>query len=608
MNPFQILKAGIRAVPAVRYALAVAGMAATLAIVASFRLDWRVAVIGGLVVLIFMVAMVAFSGLTKLGSEAIKGPATFLLWAFVMLTVLSAYLFASSVFFEWPLPLSEWIKPKASPNNPQKTAADIDTQGLRIVRKTESESVYTYWDLPKGDRVLREDSELRFELPTELQTVIRSTTSSPKIAELRGHGSDVRIVAFNPKGKIVATGGEDRRVVLWDLEHWKCLGSISGFEGTIRALAFSVDGKSLAIAGESSSIFVLDTEHYQSSKRFLTMEDSSRINCLAFSQDGKMLAAAGSGRTYFWNTSDNQKSVQYERLRSQPSYAYGVAFSANGPVAVGFHGGDTSDVSEFVRFWRSASNQSSLDLVGNNDRMINLTHEDVIGGLQFSSDGHLLARATRAQGSFNRSAGAGGSLLIWDLNQQLERSAYSLPYGNYYSLCFYADTNVFVVTARGKADSNRQIRTDSASGSRFICVWDSLSKKSLAFETDHESGVATCALSQDLRFLATSGIDSSKVCIWQIKQLREEASIQTEANANRLVRTIETALKDATSRFPEGEQDEWRNWLKVTLQLNPDIHSIRELKALRWSVKTPSISFLLNSLDEKSDDDHEPPP
>ncbi len=114
MNPYQVLRAGIKEVPAVKYALAVAGVIAVVAIIASFKLDWRVALVGGVVVFVFMAVMVVFSGLTKLGSTVIRGPATFLLWAFVLLTVGSAYLFASSVFFDKPLPLSEWIKSKPS--------------------------------------------------------------------------------------------------------------------------------------------------------------------------------------------------------------------------------------------------------------------------------------------------------------------------------------------------------------------------------------------------------------------------------------------------------------------------------------------------------------
>src|SRR5258706_7026445 len=104
-SPWKLLREAIKAVPAVRYALAVAGLGATVAIIGSFNLDWRVSTFGVLVVLVFMVAMLVFARLTKLGSPTIRKPAIFMLWAFLILTVSAAYLFAFSVVFDWPIPL-----------------------------------------------------------------------------------------------------------------------------------------------------------------------------------------------------------------------------------------------------------------------------------------------------------------------------------------------------------------------------------------------------------------------------------------------------------------------------------------------------------------------
>jgi WD40 repeat protein len=167
---------------------------------------------------------------------------------------------------------------------------------------------------------------------------------------------------------------------------------------------------------------------------------------------------------------------------------------------------------------------------------------------------------------------------------------------------FYANTNILVVTARGKPDPNRPILRDLTQTSRLICIWDSQTQRSFSFETEHETGVASCSISPDCKLLATSGVDSPTVIIWQISALQQEAFKQTEANLNRLTRAAESAVKEAPP-FRGGGEDAWTNWLTKTLLLNPDIRTIRELKALQRSVTTsPSVSMMLNSLDEKLDE------
>jgi len=60
-TPGSFLKEAIKAVPAVKYALGVGGIAAVVAIIAGFHLDYRVAVFGTVIVFALMFVLLVFA-------------------------------------------------------------------------------------------------------------------------------------------------------------------------------------------------------------------------------------------------------------------------------------------------------------------------------------------------------------------------------------------------------------------------------------------------------------------------------------------------------------------------------------------------------------------
>jgi hypothetical protein len=114
MDPIRVLREAIRAVPALKFALAVAGLAAVVAIVLGFHLKPALAVFGVLIVLGLMFLIVVFSRYAA-GSSGSSGPATVLVWFYTVATISATILFSSSVFFSWP----------HSPFSKNKTPAEI---------------------------------------------------------------------------------------------------------------------------------------------------------------------------------------------------------------------------------------------------------------------------------------------------------------------------------------------------------------------------------------------------------------------------------------------------------------------------------------------------
>jgi len=103
VDPIALLQMAVRAVPAVRYALGVGGLAAIVAIVlVGWKLEATAAVFGTLIVFAFMVVLVIFAALARLGGGHLKLLALFLAWAFTALTVFSSVLFVSCAFYDYP--------------------------------------------------------------------------------------------------------------------------------------------------------------------------------------------------------------------------------------------------------------------------------------------------------------------------------------------------------------------------------------------------------------------------------------------------------------------------------------------------------------------------
>jgi hypothetical protein len=106
-----ILRESIKAVPAMKYALAVAGILAVVAMVGAFKISPAMAVFGAVITLVLMVAMVIFARLTTTAPRHFFFPVTIMMWAFLVITVATAFLLFTSAFFQWPRGLRELIGP-----------------------------------------------------------------------------------------------------------------------------------------------------------------------------------------------------------------------------------------------------------------------------------------------------------------------------------------------------------------------------------------------------------------------------------------------------------------------------------------------------------------
>ena len=104
LSPFKLLQEAVKAVPATRYALGIAGVASVIAIIAAFNISYKVAVFGTLIILGLMFILLTFSSIAaKSNKKSLHLPAMVLTWAFLIMSLMVSTLLATSFFFKWPI-------------------------------------------------------------------------------------------------------------------------------------------------------------------------------------------------------------------------------------------------------------------------------------------------------------------------------------------------------------------------------------------------------------------------------------------------------------------------------------------------------------------------
>ena len=192
-----------------------------------------------------------------------------------------------------------------------------------------------------------------------------------------------RSVTFSPDSGILAIGGDDGTIQLWDAGTGKHLQTLVGFEGYIDILAFSSDGRTL-VSGrtqeKSLNLWDVDTGH-KIPGIIWASRGTTLIN-VASNADGRMLAAIGgvaSGEFDLWEA--NPVGVnRFKRLKFFSGHRVPVdviAFSPDGSTLASSGSGDRT-----IRLWDATTGEHLKVLTGHNSDILSIA---------FSPDGRVLA-------------------------------------------------------------------------------------------------------------------------------------------------------------------------------------------------------------------------
>jgi WD40 repeat protein len=184
-------------------------------------------------------------------------------------------------------------------------------------------------------------------IDAETKTII-STIDSQEQSE------DIRALAFNPIGTILASAGGDG-VVIWSRNNATLAAENYPFMGAVNAVEFSSDGSMMVYGDTSGRVYIWNLEENTVE---IVMELGVWITDVSFRSDNSRLAVATiDGRVTLWNTDDNSLVISTR-------FGHGLSvndavFNSNGNFLVS--GGDD----RVTRLWDVLSETEVASFEGN---------------------------------------------------------------------------------------------------------------------------------------------------------------------------------------------------------------------------------------------------
>jgi len=210
---------------------------------------------------------------------------------------------------------------------------------------------------------------------------IWETDSGRELFTLKGHRKSIRDLAFSPDRKLLASAGQDTAIKLWSMATGQEVKTLAAHSGGVTAIAFSPDGKKLASGSQDRMILIWDLDAGESEVAYLGHQEW--VNAVSFSPDGKKLASGSEdGEVRIWEVPTRGPQGEpvainrpLQTLKGHTAAVNSIAFNADGKLLVS----GSSDAS--MKLWDAAAGRelASLFSMGQQDWLV-LTPDGLFDG------------------------------------------------------------------------------------------------------------------------------------------------------------------------------------------------------------------------------------
>lgn len=219
---------------------------------------------------------------------------------------------------------------------------------------------------------------LAFGCPSNQQLLVWEWRSETYVIKQRGHAYGMRCMSYSPDGIVVATGGEDGSLKLWNATSGFCYCTLSSHTAPITATTFA--GSSVVLTSSLDGTVRAHDLHRYKCFRTLTAPTPVQFISLAIDPAGEIVAAGTSDpfHIYVWNL---QNSRLLDVLSGHAGPVCGLAFNPlRGTLASASWDGT-------VKVW---------DLYKRETEPENIRHTSDVVCLSFRPDGKQICTGTIA--------------------------------------------------------------------------------------------------------------------------------------------------------------------------------------------------------------------
>jgi serine/threonine-protein kinase len=316
-----------------------------------------------------------------------------------------------------------------------------------------------------------------------------------KVHVLEGHKGYVTALSFSADGKMLASGGLDGVVHLWQnihLPRCELRGALRDHLGEVQAIAFAPHKPYLVTASAAvrdGHMWRWNWEETDERKvRSILPGQPCGADAIAFSTDGKRLAASSNSMVYFWQ--EARRGLERESvLKGHGSAVKAFGFTPDGKRLVLACEDTTIRIWEFG--WFKTAQKALCE-----------GHKDPVTTIAFSANGKLLA-----------SAGSDRIIRVWDV----EASGNVQP---------TAELQAHTAPVRLVRFTTRNELLLSVGDGGQVFLWDVAAKTVVREWMIDKSLAYSVAVSPDARWLAT-GASDGRVFIYDLDLMLVEPQAGT---------------------------------------------------------------------------------